>query len=328
MVRLRLGRFAWELYYTQTRAVVPRDEMRRRVGGILGHLGYATGMMEYLMTDMFWMRIWACIGCFGIVGFQMVQPKIQWPSVVWNSVYVGINLFQIYLLKKPPSVLEGEEADLWEALRLHLTQNQLTALLNLGEFRPFEANSKLFEQSQRSPEDEVYVLTAGTCDLRVDGISVQRLGPGSIIGDVDMLQGNADATSTATVVAVGDDVRCFCLSCAELADRLDRDAKLKGSVYAVFAESVLTKVLALNAKSDILEYGAVLEVVGNLGASSGLNAAMENFRHQRGISLEEHERVSAEVVRHAAERRVVQGTLLDRAERRPKLERRSAHTVY
>merc|ERR1712070_722342 len=127
--------------------------------------------MEYVMTDMFWMRVWASIGCMGIVGFQMVQPKIQWPSAVWNSVYVGINVFQIYLLKKDPPVFEEDEADLWQALRPHFTQNQLISLLNLGEFRPFEANAKLFEQSQCSPESdaEVYVLTAGSCDLQVDG---------------------------------------------------------------------------------------------------------------------------------------------------------------
>jgi hypothetical protein len=280
------------LYYTQTKAVLPREEIRRRAGFFFGHLGYITGMGEYVMTDMLWMRIWASFGCTCIVGYQLVQPKWQWPGIVWNSVYIFVNLFQIYLLKKAPPVFQDDEADLWEAVRPHFAPNQMITLLNLGEFRSFEHNSKLFEQSQRSLDDEVYILTAGSCEVRVDGIPSQQLSPGSVMGEVDMLSGGQDVTSTATVVAVGDDVKCFCLSCTELKERMGTDSKLNGAVQSMFAESVLQKVLALNAKCDVVQYAAVLDLSCKLGEPIAMNAA-----------LEEHEHVRAEVLKFSAESR-------------------------
>merc|ERR1712000_212994 len=114
-----------------------------------------------------------------------------------------------------------------------------------------------------------------------------------------MLRGDLDATSTATVVAVGDDVRCFCIDWYELRDHLDRDEKLKGAVHGMFAESVLQKVLALNAKCDILQYVAVLELVSKLGESPGVTAALDDFRLRHSISADEHERVSTELLRYA-----------------------------
>merc|ERR1711924_577507 len=88
----------------------------------------------------------------------------------------------------------------------------------MGEFRSFEHNSKLFEQS---------LLNLG--EFRS--------------------------------FAVGDDVKCFCLSCTELKERMGTDSKLNGAVQSMFAESVLQKVLALNAKCDVVQYAAVLSLL-------------------------------------------------------------------
>merc|ERR1711908_225106 len=119
-------------------------------------------------------------------------------------------------------------------------------------------------------------------------------------GEIDMLRQDPQATSTATVVAVGEDVKCFCLSCDELTSHLDREEKLKGAVQGLLAESILQKVLALNEKRNLLEYGAVLELAHGLRCNSGLTAVLDDFRQRHSIS--------GEVLRHMAEQQSEEGT--------------------
>ena len=62
MVRFRIGRFAGELNYARTRGVLKGEERRRMMTNILGHAGYITGALEYLMTDMISLRMCAITG--------------------------------------------------------------------------------------------------------------------------------------------------------------------------------------------------------------------------------------------------------------------------
>eukprot|EP00971_Amphidinium_carterae_P101120 2000267-Amphidinium_carterae.1 len=70
MVRLRIGRFASELYYTRTRVVLPKEERRRKMTLFLGHSGYVTGLLEYMMTDIILLRTFAIAGCGMIASYQ------------------------------------------------------------------------------------------------------------------------------------------------------------------------------------------------------------------------------------------------------------------
>jgi len=302
MVRLRLGRFAWELYYTRTRAVLPREEVRRRAALVCGHLGYVTGGLEYVMTDMLWLRVFALSGCVLIVGYQAAQPKIQWLSAGWNSIFSLVNIYHIYLLTRRSPPLTEEAAALFEALggEARLARQQFQTLLEVGEWRFLDAGEKLTEEGRPGTAREVCLLSAGSCDVLLGGLVVARLGPGSVVGEVGALELDARPSvaskdddlprPSATVVARAGGLRCLCVPLKQL----EGAPELREALQGVFASALAGKVLAMNQESRHLQYAAVLEVACSAGVdpNPAVAAAVASFRRRHSITDEEHLRTA------------------------------------
>lgn len=315
MVRLRLGRFAWELYYTRTKAAAPpREEVRRRMAVLCGHLGYITGLFEYVSTDMLWLRSFALSGCVLIVGYQMAQPKIQWLSAGWNSVFSLVNIYHIGLLLRQLPVLSEEEAGLLAALGDRLTARQFQSLLEAGEWRSYEDGEMLTQEGSCSSDREVCLVAAGVCEVRLGGLEVGRLGPGGVVGEVGALalcSGSKAAPpppASATVVARGS-VRCLSLPWAQLkAEAGLGEAGPGEALRSIVAAALAAKVVAMHEESRALQYGAVLEMAcaAMERPDPSVVAALAAFRSRRGISDEEHIRISQGVARC-----VSRGHLLD-----------------
>lgn len=321
---MRLGRFAWELYYTRTKAVLPREEVRRRAALVFGHLGYITGVFEYVMTDMFWLRFFALSGCTMIVGFQMAQPKIQWLSAGWNTVYSVVNIYQIYLLERRLPALTEESAALFEALggESKLQPKQFARLLEVGAWRFLDAGEKLKEQGSDATllVREVCLISAGSCDVFLGDLVVAHLGPGSVVGEVGALALDPATSSaigalcrplsagagsvavprpSATVVAREGGLRCLCVPL----DRLEKEPELRDALQGIFASALGEKVLAMNQESRSLQYAAVLEMACHPGVrpDGAVATAISAFRRRHSISDEEHSRAFASLTRRCTE---------------------------
>eukprot|EP00929_Paragymnodinium_shiwhaense_P001282 TRINITY_DN101506_c0_g1_i1.p1 TRINITY_DN101506_c0_g1~~TRINITY_DN101506_c0_g1_i1.p1 ORF type:complete len:332 (-),score=32.10 TRINITY_DN101506_c0_g1_i1:96-1091(-) len=295
MVRLRVGRFAWELYYTRTSAVIPKEEQRRKMSLYLGNLGYMTGLGEYLMEDMILLRSFAIAGCGMIAGFQLVQPKIQWISVIWNSVYCCINVGQIYLLKRGPPELVDDEAALFDALDGLVPEREVHKLAALGSWQSFTKGTVLTEEGG-TPSDFVYILVEGDCDVTVGDLKVGELGPGSVVGEASL---TSEVERSGATVIVPDWVRCLAIPADRLRSKLhsgyiwEQDPMLASAVQSLFARSLASKVRAMGQGSKEQEYQAVLQLACEASESSksALAEAVSGYRQAHGISEDEHERL-------------------------------------
>mmetsp|Transcript_6006 Transcript_6006/g.13932 ORF Transcript_6006/g.13932 Transcript_6006/m.13932 type:complete len:414 (-) Transcript_6006:24-1265(-) len=322
MVRLRLGRFAWELYYTRTRAQLPREEFRRRVALIFGHLGYITGLGEYAMTDMLALRFFAMSGCLMIVGYQCAQPKILKLSAGWNSLYAAINLYHIYLLKKPYEPLSEEAQLLHEALggAEKVPLGHFHQLLRVGHWRYVEAGTVLTEDDEavedevpeantmgsqvrrllgREPKPggpEVLLIASGQCDVFVHNMVVARLGPGSVLGEVGAVASRAGEVGAqreipprnTTVIASEGGMRFFCVAL----NRLEYEPELRDALQGIFAAALAEKVVAMSSETKIVQYAAVLEMACHPGIPEhSIQVALAEFRRKHLITDEEHDRV-------------------------------------
>jgi len=301
MVRLRLGRFAWELYYTRTRAVLPRAEVRRRVALVAGHLGYITGLFEYVMTDMLWLRAFALSGCVLIVGYQMAQPKIQKLSAGWNTIFSLVNIYHIALLLRKLPPLSEEEASLLDALAERLTRSQFHALLQAGEWRSFGSGERLAAEGSGGAEQEVFLISSGECDVVQGDVPVGRLTAGGVVGEVGLLAeapGDQcpDVEASASVVARGG-VRCLCLPRA----RLQKEPELQEALQGVFAAALAAKVDALPRQWTLQRYAALLQLAAAVGpgeaGGEAVLAEAEAFGEQSGLSDEERRGVAEAVQR-------------------------------
>lgn len=240
---------------------------------LCGHLGYVTGMLEYVMTDMVLLRSFAMTGCMLIVGYQVAQPRVLWLSAGWNSVYAMVNLYHIFLLKRSPPDLEEDAAMLYASLggEARLERWRFQDLLDLGEWRVFEAGARLTEEGPAATEGagaagEVRFLASGACDVYVDGLWAGSIAPGGVIGEVKALAATGPSPrSSASVVARAPGARCLCVSLAQLRD----DTRLWASIQGVLAAGLAEKVRAGQRDAPAMRYAAVLELVQGAAAAVG-----------------------------------------------------------
>lgn len=305
MVRLRLGRFAWELYYTRTRAVLPREEVRRRAALVCGHLGYVTGLFEYIMTDMLWLRAFALSGCVLVVGYQMSQPRILWLSAGWNSVYSVVNVYHIYLLRRQPPALSEDAAALYEALggESRMGRWRFQELLEVGTWKTFGAGELVpQEEGGAGPkQDEVMLLAVGGCDLSVGGLPVGTLGPGSVVGDLSEVVLGGQSTQVGVprqaVMARASvaGARGLCVP----ASRLQAAPELREALRGAFAKALALEVVTMTQAVKAVQYAAMLELAcaSEPQPSAATLAVMADFKRRRGLSDEEHVRVAGALSR-------------------------------
>eukprot|EP00439_Symbiodinium_sp_Y106_P032725 s3248_g3.t3 len=180
--RMSLKRFR-SLYFVR-----PREwqgpQIRHRFGMMCGHAGYITGLFEYVMTDMLWLRIFAFAGCALIVGYQAVQPKIQWVSTSWNTIFCAMNLYHIRLLRRAqPRKLVEDELELHQVLGEHLAStSHVLSLLQEGVWQTLAPGSVIVEEGRTTEEMQVLIIVRGGCDIYIKGFRMGRLQPGSAVG--------------------------------------------------------------------------------------------------------------------------------------------------
>ncbi|CAK0807938.1 unnamed protein product [Prorocentrum cordatum] len=302
MVRIFRGRHPWELYYTRTPVVLRKEEMRRRLSLVAAHLGYLTGVGEYLMTDMLLLRIFALTGCGLIVAYQSAQPRIQWISAGWNTLFAFTNIFHIlprvFLLVRPdPVFLEEEEAllaDLQGQLDDQLTRRQFASLLAVGEWRALRGGEVLLEEGLSHEGHSVFLVSSGTCRVLQGGRQLRTLGRGRLVGELEvppLAAGGAAAPlpAIATVVAEGD-ARCLALPWA----RLRASPEALDALQGVLAASLVSKAVSAGCEAGALQYGAVLETAHRAGLDPD-DEAVAGFRRRYMITDQQHERAVAEL---------------------------------
>lgn len=308
-MRLRLGRFAWELYYTRSRAVLPRQEVQRRIGLICGHGGYLSGLLEYAMTDIIALRLFAIAGGVLVLGYQVCQPKVQWPSAYWNAAFAAINIYQLYVLARWLPAMTEEEENLFKLLggEDQFVRRQFQLLLEVGAWRFLDVGEKLAVEGRVAEIPEVCLLSSGSCDIRFGSLVTGRLGPGSVIGEVWALdpghfqdRASANRAAAATVAAGVQGARCLCIPL----EALQAQPKLRESLHVVFAGALADGVSRRNQDRRLLQYKAVLEVACSTGPDppDEVIAAIARFRQQHGLTDAEHYRVTEAVPRCTSSR--------------------------
>lgn len=263
---------------------------------MMANTGYFIGVLEYGVTDVVSLRIWAIVGVSLVLGYQLSLPKLQMLTVNWCILYVSVNIYQLVQLK-PEAIPElgWEEAGLHALFERYITEREFHALMELGEWIWLVDGARLTEQGCGEDERRLYFLTLGHCSVIVDDRSVAQLGPGSIVGEVGVLcDSDRNLGSSATVVAEGS-VRCFAAPVAEVRELLVRQPNMRAPLESIFANALFQKALAMDEHTKIRNYKAVLEVACGLDSVDGVGEATANFRSRHGVSDELHDRLLDEV---------------------------------
>ena len=155
----------------------------------LVHLSNLLLLVSYSVRDILWLRWFAVAAALTVIPYYLAQPNVLWPPVLWGSVFMAINLFQIarIYLERRPVVLSADEQKLYEMGFRALRPREFVSLVLTGEWRDAVPGEKVLEEGKAV--EAVSIAISGDVDVRRQGTSLGRLPPGNVIGTALALTG-------------------------------------------------------------------------------------------------------------------------------------------
>ena len=163
-----------------------------------GHLAYAVIAVSYLLTNIFWLRVAAVVGLSLEIVYFLISGSPVWTSIVWDTVFILINLVQVIrLLRDRLSLrLTTDQMAFLDPIVGDLDKAQIAQLLRTGEWRTLEPGAALTVEGV--PVKELTFVCDGRTEVAVKGQVIAHVASGAFVGDVSFTTGLA---ATATVVA-------------------------------------------------------------------------------------------------------------------------------
>lgn len=281
------------LLHARQRWVMANHAQLHRVALFVGHGGYILGLLEYGMTDIFWLRIFAIAGCVGVMGYQLLQPRVQWVTAGWMVIYVSVNVYQLYVLGGSAArPLSWEEERLYSYFSQHMTTKEFLNLSELGEWHWLVDGASVTEEGGDNGDCSLVMISAGVCDVSFHGRKVAELGPGGVVGEVALLA--EGRRSSATVTAQGS-VRCLAVPLCEVQALLEQIPEMRAPLERVFADRLAAKLVGMNRHAVKRNYRAVLEVACQLDEHEGIAGRLAEYRRRHDVPDEVHLRLVDEL---------------------------------
>jgi len=163
-----------------------------------------------MCTEFLHLRSIAIVGAFFWIGFHTfsnTSPAEKRGPILWCIAFIIINLVQISILLAKETKLEFSEEEL-EVFEKHfgadkiaqLSPRQFHTLLRSGaEWRRFDTGQAIIKQGVQ--QDHMILITQGAANVFFDKKLVNKVEPGTWLGEIAVVQGLQDHVATASVIA-------------------------------------------------------------------------------------------------------------------------------
>ena len=118
-----------------------------------------------------------------------------------------------------------------------LSQRQLKQLAKDFHERKVKPGTELIKQGEMSGID-CFVIAEGEAAVKVDGVEVDRLGPGDYFGDIAMID---QGDRTASIEAVSD-LECYGLTFWDFRPLIESDARIAWPLLQAMAKRLRAAV--------------------------------------------------------------------------------------
>jgi len=188
-------------------------------------------LLSYSVRDILWLRILTVLGALLLLPYYYLQPEALWPPIVWNLVFVAINIFWItkLMLERRPVHFSDDEKRLYQLALRNLKEQEALKLFHLGAWTSTPAGTTFLTQGQAV--DSLTLISEGNVSVEMDGKLVDTLGEGRFLGATAFLSRGTDFTAPVTVKAT-EPTRIIAWSLAELETQLANDIDLKVAIEA------------------------------------------------------------------------------------------------
>ena len=205
---------------------------------IPGHISYVLIAISYWLTNIYWLRVTAVLGLtLEIVYFQLSGGAMH-TGIVWDVVFIAINLYQIYWLVDERRKLKTMEHAhlLRQGVFAGFTNAQLARLVSAGSWRELKPGTVLTEQDKAVPE--LVLICDGQAVVNVHGTTVAHLRGGAFVGEMAFVSGNP---ASATVV-IEQPTRAFVFDIASLRKLVEKDDLVAVAIHRVIGRDLAKKL--------------------------------------------------------------------------------------
>lgn len=206
----------------------------------LANMANVLYLISYLVRDILWLRIFAIIAGSSLIPYYYLQPTPLWDVIIWNFVFIGINLVLSVILirERRPVHLCGDDLKLYQLVFDRLSPRNFKQLLELGEWK--ETQPEELITSADTNIDHVIVIYDGKLSVRREHKELAQLSPGHFVGEMSYLTGKK---ASADVVALTP-TRYVSWSFDSLRKYLPKHPELRAAFQNVLGTDLVCKLRA------------------------------------------------------------------------------------
>lgn len=207
----------------------------------LVHVANVLYLLSYLVRDILWLRVLTVAAGLSLIPFYgSCSEHILWAPIIWNLVFMTVNVVQIgFLLReRRPQMFAAAEQELYKSVFADLNPGEFRRLLKLGAWEDVAPGSTLVHRD--TVVEDMMVLRTGAMEVRVGDELIARLKPGQFIGEMSFLTGHK---ATADVVAT-EPSRVLAWSQESLGEALDKKPGLAFKIRGILGRDVVAKLRA------------------------------------------------------------------------------------
>ena len=203
---------------------------------VLIHVANVLFLLSYSVRDILALRVLTVVAVVSLLPYYAANDL--YPPIWWNTVFVGINLYQLYrlLLERRPVTLTLDQQRLYRMGFDRLTPRDFLRLLQPARWESCTSETVLVEQGNAL--DRLTVLAAGAARVEVEGRIVSGLGPGQFVGEMSYISGEP---ACARVMASAGS-RYVCWPRAELERLLAARPDLRAALQGIIGTDLAAKL--------------------------------------------------------------------------------------
>lgn len=205
------------------------------------HVANVLYLASYLVRDILWLRMLTVVAMLCLFPyFYSCGAEPLWAPIIWNGIFLAVNLFQIGLLVRErwPRELHDAERALYDNVFSDLQPGEFVKLLAEGSWREAAAGETIVADG--SVVHDMMVLHEGTAEVRKGDKVLAALAPGQFVGEMSFLSGNKAGADVVTPKPA----KFMSWAQDELEAFLDKNPSISFKVRGVLGRDVVTKLRA------------------------------------------------------------------------------------
>lgn len=203
------------------------------------HLGNVLYLCAYSVRDILWLRILSVVAMFSLLPYYYCcGPAPMYEPILWQSVFIAINLVQIALLilERRPVFLGEEEMRLYRSVFRGLSPREFVKLVGLAEWKRAEEGEVLLRQNEKV--QQLALISTGRASVELDDRHIAEVGPCQFIGEMGFL---TEEPASADVIA-GIPVDYLSWPTKELRDFLRDNPQIHVKVQGILGVDLVEKL--------------------------------------------------------------------------------------